>query len=77
MALIIFENLTDSEKEAFCNGFRMADDLGVDDWDTATPWGCPWFWADSMESDSYSPEVWGREWFKYCRADMADFPQDN
>lgn len=74
---IVFEKLTDSEKEAFCDGFRMADDIGVNDWDTATPWGAPWFWADSMESDSYSPEVWGREWFEQNREDMLGIsPED-
>lgn len=67
---IIFEKLTDVEREEFVDGFKSADDIGVDDWDGSTPWGEPWYWADSMESDSYSPEVWGREWFEQNRADM-------
>lgn len=67
---IIFEKLTDTEREEFVDGFKSADDIGVDDWDGSTPWGEPWYWVDSMESDSYSPEVWGREWFEQNRADM-------
>ena len=67
---IVFEKLTDVEREEFVDGFKSADDIGVDDWDGSTPWGEPWYWADFMESDSYSPEVWGREWFEQNRADM-------
>ena len=77
MITIYFDTLTDDEKEAFCNGFRMADDIGVDDWDTATPWGCPWFWATYMESASFDPKEWGKEWFEYCRGDILDFPDVN
>ena len=67
---IIFEKLTDVEREEFVDGFKSADDIGVDDRDGSTPWGEPWYWVDSMESDSYSPEVWGRERFEQNRADM-------
>lgn len=67
---VIFEKLTDDEREEFVDGFKSADDIGVDDWDGSNPWGEPWYWVDSMESDSYSPEVWGREWFEQNRADM-------
>ena len=74
---VIFEKLTDDEREEFVDGFKSADDIGVDDWETATPWGAPWEWADSMESDSYSPEVWGREWFEQNREDMLGIsPED-
>lgn len=74
---IVFEKLTDDEREEFVSGFKNADDIGVDDWETATPWGEPWYWVDSMESDSYSPEVLGREWFEQNRADMLGIsPED-
>jgi len=74
---VIFEKLTDDEQDEFVEGFKSADDIGVDDWECSTPWGAPWFWADSMESDSYSPEVWGREWFEQNRADMLGIsPED-
>lgn len=74
---VVFEKLTDVEREEFVDGFKSADDIGVDDWDGSTPWGEPWYWADSMESDSYSPEVWGREWFEQNRADMLGIsPED-
>lgn len=74
---IVFEKLTDVEREEFVDGFKSADDIGVDDWDGSTPWGEPWYWVDSMESDSYSPEVWGREWFEQNRADMLGIsPED-
>lgn len=74
---IVFEKLTDVEREEFVSGFKNADDIGVDDWDGSTPWGAPWYWADSMESDSYSPEVWGREWFEQNREDMLGIsPED-
>lgn len=74
MITVYFDTLTDSEKESFCKGFRMADDIGVNDWDTATPWGAPWFWATYMNSESLDPEKWGKEWFEYCRADILDLP---
>lgn len=74
---VVFEKLTGDEREEFVEGFKNADDIGVDDWDSATPWGAPWGWADSMESDSYSPEVWGEEWFAQNRADMLGIsPED-
>ena len=74
---VVFKNLTDDEREEFVEGFKNADDIGGDDWDSATPWGAPWVWADSMESDSYSPEVWGEEWFAQNRADMLGLsPED-
>lgn len=71
MRNIDFSALTDTEREDFTRGFDDADDIGVDDWEMDTPWGCPWFWADSMESDS--SEVWGREWFRQNRADILEF----
>ena len=71
-ATIFFEKLTDNEREEFVEGFNSADDIGVTDWDTATPWGCPWFWASCMESDSLDPEDWGKEWFKQNRTDILD-----
>lgn len=74
---IVFEKLTDDEREEFVEGFKSADDIGVDDWDGSTPWGEPWYWVDSMESDSYSPEVWGREWFEQNRADMLGISPDD
>lgn len=74
---VVFEKLTDDEREEFVAGFKSADDIGVDDWDCPTPWGAPWYWADSMESDSYSPEVWGREWFEQNRSDILGIsPED-
>lgn len=70
---VIFEKMTDDERDEFVEGFKSADDIGVDDWDCSTPWE----WADSMESDSYSPEVWGREWFEQNRSDMLGIsPED-
>lgn len=75
--LVDFSKFTDSERDEFVAGFKNADDIGVDDWDCSTPWGCPWFWADSMESDSYSPEVWGKEWFEQNRSEMLGIsPED-
>lgn len=69
---VIFEKMTDDEREEFVAGFQSADDIGVDDWDCSTPWGAPWEWATDMESDSYSPEVWGREWFEQNREEIAE-----
>ena len=63
MITIYFDTLTDDEKEAFCRGFKHFDVIGVNDWDTSTPWGCPWLWAVSMEASSNRPFNWGKEWF--------------
>ena len=35
--LVDFNKLTDSERDEFVEGFKSADDIGVDDWDSATP----------------------------------------
>ena len=63
---IMFEKLTDDEQDEFVEGFKSADDIGVDDWDCSTPWGAPWFWADSMGSQASGEDVkkfldWGEE----------------
>lgn len=76
MAVIFFERLTDEEREAFCDGFLMADDIGVNDWDSATPWGAPWYWATCMKSDSTDPEEWGLEWFEKCHLYILNISEE-
>ena len=39
--IVVFEYLTDAEREAFIEGFKHADVIGVNDWGTDAPWGCP------------------------------------
>lgn len=69
-----FSALTDVEREAFARGFDAADDVGVDDWDTATPWGCPWEWANGMSVPHgvVSAYELGREWFRQNRAAIRE-----
>ena len=72
MKKVIFEELTDEQRESFVEGFQTADDIGVDDWDSATPWGAPWFWTDSMEAKGTTPEEWGKEWFEKNRGEISE-----
>lgn len=74
-AYIEFSSLTDAEREVFTRGFDDADDIGVDDWETATPWGCPWEWSDGMQVPRgvVSAYELGREWFRQNRADILEF----
>lgn len=67
---IVFEKLTDSERDEFVEGFKSADDIGVDDWESSTPWGAPWEWASPENLDGDTPEEWGEAWFKKNRSDM-------
>ncbi len=73
-AYIEFSALTDTERQDFVEGFQDADDIGVDDWETATPWGCPWEWSDGMQVPRgvVSAYEMGREWFRQNRADILE-----
>lgn len=58
---------------------QSADDIGVDDWDCSTPWGCPWEWSDGMQVPRgvVSAYDMGREWFEQNRAKMLGIsPED-
>lgn len=68
--LVDFEKLSDEEREQFSEDFMGADDLGVNDWDSSTPWGCPWFWSRPEELDGETPAEWGESWFLKNRAEI-------
>lgn len=76
---IVFSTLSERERDLFAEGFHDADDIGVDDWDDATPWGCPWEWADAMwvTDPKAGPYEWGREWFEQNRAELADLKEED
>ena len=57
--LVDFSKFTDSERDEFVESLKSADDIGVDDWDSATPWGAPWEWASPENLDGDTPEEWG------------------
>lgn len=61
--LVIFNRLTKDQREAFTEGFKHMDVIGIDDTDSDKPWSCPWLWAVSMEASSNRPFNWGKEWF--------------
>lgn len=65
-----FSTLTDDERDEFVEGFQDADDIGVDDWDCSTPWGCPWEWSDGMQVPRgvVSAYEMGRKWFEQNRS---------
>lgn len=76
---VIFEKMTDDERDEFVEGFKSADDIGVNDWDCSTPWGCPWEWSDGMQVPRgvVSAYEMGRKWFEQNRADMLGIsPED-
>lgn len=68
--LVDFSKFTDSERDEFVRGFNDADDIGVNDWECATPWGAPWEWASPENLDGDTPEEWGEAWFEKNRSDM-------
>ena len=67
-----FEKLSDKEREDFAFGFSDADDIGVEDWDTSTPWGCPWFWSSPAELEGDNAYEWGRSWFFKNRDEIEE-----
>lgn len=71
---IDFSDLTDAEREEFVDGFKDADDIGVNDWETSAPWGAPWEWSDGMSVPRgvVSAYEMGREWFRQNRADILE-----
>lgn len=71
---IVFSTLCECERNLFVEGFQDADDIGVDDWDCSTPWGCPWLWDMAMwvtdpRAGAYE---WGREWFRQNRQNILE-----
>lgn len=78
MKKIIFKDFGPFQRETFTAGFQAADDIGVSDWESATPWGCPWEWAESMTVPDklWTPRQWGAEWFRQNRADILDTLSD-
>ena len=39
------KDLTDAEREIFVEAFYEITDSRLDDLDTGSPWGCPWYWG--------------------------------
>lgn len=70
--LVDFEKLSDEEQQDFVRGFNDADDIGVEDWDTSTPWGCPWFWSSPAELEGETAYEWGEAWFLKNRAEIEE-----
>lgn len=68
--LVDFEKLSDKQREDFCEGFCDADDIGLTDWDSADPWGCPWFYASPTNLKGKNAYEWGRNWFLKNRAEI-------
>lgn len=42
-----YKDLTDTQKEAFAEKFYSLAD--IDDTDSPSPWGCPWYWCENDE----------------------------
>ena len=75
MKKIDFEKLTDEEQEQFVKGFMDADDIGVADWDSSAPWGCPWFWSSPVELNGEDAYQWGQAWFEKNRAEIVELTE--
>lgn len=73
--LVDFEKLTDNEQDEFVRGFNDADDLGVDDWDSSTPWGAPWFWSSPEELEGDDAYEWGQAWFVKNRDEIEELAE--
>lgn len=74
--LVDFEKLTDKEQEEFVKGFNDADDLGVNDWDSSTPWGAPWFWSSPENLDGNCAYEWGAAWFIKSRDEIEELLEE-
>lgn len=72
MVTVEFEKMSEYECAAFVEGFKDADDIGVNDWETACPWGCPWYYEDEATFESTDPYEQGVEWFKNNREDILE-----
>lgn len=74
-----FSTLTDEERQEFVEGFKDADDIGVNDWETSTPWGAPWEWSDGMRVPRVVVSAYdmGREWFEQNRSDILGISPDD
>lgn len=64
-------NLTEDFKQDFVDGFEstMPDWWeNENDYESSTPWGCPWEWADESDwyIDTLSAEEMGKAWARRC-----------
>lgn len=41
-------DLTDDERERFVEAFYEIADSRLDDGESCSPWGCPWYWGTSV-----------------------------
>ena len=76
MKKIDFEKLTDEQQEEFVKGFMDADDIGVEDWDSSAPWGCPWFWSSPVELEGEDAYEWGQAWFERNRSEIKELTDE-
>ena len=42
------KDLTDAEREIFVEAFYEIADSRLDDGESCSPWGCPWYWGTSV-----------------------------
>lgn len=80
MKWVDFSSFTEEDREKFVQGFEDADDIGVTDWDTSTPWGAPWTWCRGMyvtDSTDGTPYEWGGEWFRENKAELLELREED
>lgn len=58
----------------FVQGFKDHCPEGLDDWDTDTPWGEPWTWADASDyfDDDLPGYECGKRWAELRRKDIEE-----
>ena len=71
-----FDLWTQKETDEFVEGFMSVDDIGVNDWETDYPWGCPWVYLSVMVFNAETPYEQGIEWFKRNRAEILESMQE-
>lgn len=65
---IILKSLTEEQQKAFIEGWENAGGVMGDQ--TPNPWCAPWFWNDEIQVQGETPEEWGADWWRQCKAEI-------
>lgn len=64
------KDLTEVEREVFSELFEDLSD--VSDWETSTPWGCPWEHGGQIELEGETMEEKVSNYYKRVREEMKE-----
>lgn len=69
--IIRTDGWTGSMQARFCAGWNAAGGY-TGDAEAATPWACPWTYADYIRVSGRTPEEWGASWWASNREEIED-----